>query len=158
MRSKAQVTLLPVMLLCGFVIAAIFLTNLSRAQQVTSMEASRFRVQLETHPPPNEAVIKTLLEGKKAEPLSGGKILLIEPRVNRYTTNGVLEVQMRSPECIFDTMQRTVSSTNILQVEMAGGRLYTEGRGFLQTTNGILILSNQVHTVIRPDHRKISTP
>ena len=157
MRSKARFALLPLMLLGGFA-AAVFSTALSRAQQVTSMEASSFRVQLETHPPPNESVIKTLLEGKKAEPLSGGKILLIEPRVNRYTTNGTLEVQMRSPECIFDTMQRTVSSTNLLQVEMAGGRLFTEGRGFLQTTNGVLILSNQVHTVICPNRRKISAP
>lgn len=157
MRDKVPVALRIVVLLCGFA-AGTFSFFTSRAQQVTSMEASSFRVQLETHPPPNESVIKTSLEGKKAEPLPGGKILLTEPKLNRYTTNGLLEVQMRSPECIFDTMQRTVSSTNILQVEMARGQLFTEGRGFLQTTNGVLILSNQVHTIIRPNRRKASQP
>lgn len=130
---------------------SIFSSAPLNAQQVTGMQASSFRVQLETYPPPNETQIKTSLEGSKAEPQSGGKVLLFEPNLKYFTTNGAVEVNARSSNCVFDTMSRTVSSTNILKVEMANGKFYTEGRGFfLQKTNSSILLSNEVHTIIRP--------
>ncbi|MBC8096688.1 MAG: hypothetical protein H7Y43_12835 [Akkermansiaceae bacterium] len=131
----------------------------SHAQQVTGMRASHFRVQLETYPPPFERQIKTLLEGSQAEPQPGGKVLLSQPSLKYFTTNGTVEVQARSANCLFDTMSHNVSSTNILQVEMANGKFYTEGRGFLmRRTNNSIFLSNEVHTVIRLTARKSLKP
>ncbi len=158
MRSNAQVRIFPAAALLGAVaiLTAVGGTH-CHAQQVTGMEASSFRVQLETYPPPYQTQIKTSLEGSKAEPQPGGKVLLFQPNLKFFTTNGLLEVQARSSNCVFDTMSHTVSSTNLLQVEMANGRFYTEGHGFLLQTNGAITLSNQVHTVIRPA-RKSSKP
>jgi hypothetical protein len=130
----------------------------ARAQQVTSSVGLGFNAQLETYPPPHEMQIKTSLEGEKAEPQSGGHILLTEAKLKSFATNGVLEMQAHAPQCIFDTMQRTVSSTGRLQIQMVNGRFLVEGKGFLMQTNGSLILSNQVHTVIRNFPGKFSKP
>ena len=130
---------------------------LVQAQQVRRVSGDSFKVQLETYEPPFEMQIKTSLEGQQAEPQPGGIILLTEPRLNRFGTNGTLEVQIRSPQCAFDVMKRTVSSTNLLQVELANGRLFMQGRGFTTITNGGLLLSNDVHTVIRARARKFKT-
>lgn len=131
------------------VLPAVMFALCVGAQQVGRVEASSFKVQLETYPPPHERQIKTSLQGKKADPQPGGIVIFTEPQIDRFSTNGALEVQVRSPECTFDIMRRTVFSTNVIQVEMSGGRFFAEGRGFLRTTNGTIILSNDVRTVIR---------
>lgn len=139
------------LLIVGFCVIALSFAawTKARAQQVTSNVALGFNAQLETYPPPNEMQIKSSLEGEKAEPQSGGLVLLTEAKLKTFSTNGVLEMQAHSPKCIFDTMQRTVNSTGLLQIQMLNGKFYTDGRGFLMRTNGNLTLSNQVHTVIR---------
>ena len=139
------------LLIASFCALALCLAswNRARAQQVTSNVALGFNAQLETYPPPNETQIKTSLEGEKAEPISGGQVLLTEAKLKSFSTNGVLEMQARSPKCIFDTVQHTVSSTGLLQIQMLNGKFYTDGHGFLMRTNGNLTLSNKVHTIIR---------
>jgi hypothetical protein len=140
------------------ILSAAAVTFCVQAQQVGRVEASSFKVQLETYPPPHETQIKTLLQGKKADPQPGGVVIFTEPRIDRFTTNGLLELQVRSPECTFDIMKRTVSSTNMIQVEMTGGRFFTEARGYLRMTNGTILLSNDVRTVIRTDGRTFKKP
>ncbi|HYG25258.1 MAG TPA: hypothetical protein VEH04_21010 [Verrucomicrobiae bacterium] len=127
----------------------VCIAGLARAQQVSRVSGTSFKVQLETFPAPFETQIKTSLEGKRAEPQPGGFIIFTEPQLKHFNTNGSLEIQVRAPECLLNLMQRTVSSTNTLQVELTDGRFYMEGRGFLQMTNGTLLLSNDVRTVIR---------
>jgi hypothetical protein len=134
------------------------LTATLRAQQVSRMEANAFKVQLETYPPPHETQIKTLLEGRHVDPQPGGLIVCTEPRLTRFDTNGAMELEVRSPQCVFNVMQRTISSSNVLQVEMANGRFFTQATGFLRTTNNTIILSNQVHTVIRVPMRRSTQP
>jgi hypothetical protein len=144
--------------LCVVVLSLSSWLSKARAQQVARSVGLGFNAQLETYPPPNETQIKTSLEGEKAEPQSGGHILLTEAKLKTFATNGVLEMQAHAPQCIFDTMQRTVSSTGALQIQMVNGRFLVEGKGFLMQTNGNLILSNQVHTVIRNFPGKFSKP
>lgn len=143
-------------ILCASVVAVGSLGL--RAQQVSRIEANSFKVQLETYTPPFQTQIKTLLEGQNADPKPGGIILLTSPSLSRFGTNGLLEIQVRSPECTYNVRQRTISSTNVLQVEMSDGRFFTEGKGFLWTTNETIILSNQVRTIIRTPARKLHKP
>src|SRR5688500_16060517 len=62
-------------------------------------EGMDFRVPLETHIPPHQAQVKTLLEGAKAQPLSGGRILLTRATVKTFETNGTLQMVASTPEC-----------------------------------------------------------
>lgn len=135
----------------------LFWTHSVNAQQVAGMEAQGFKVQLETYPPPHETQIKSLLEGEKAEP-QGSHILLTKAKLKSFSTNGVLDMEARAPQCVFDTVQRTVSSTGLLQIQTANDRFLIEGHGFLMQTNGNLTLSNRVHTVILNFPGKPSKP
>ena len=148
MRSKLAIAL------CAVLVAAVALPlcfgkSEAQSSSLANFKGIGFKVQIENYPPPHERQIKTSLEGEQAEPQPGGFVLLTEARLKSFTTNGVLEMQAHAPKCTFDTMQRTVSSTGLLHVQMANDRFSTVGQGFLLQTNGNLILSNQVHTVIR---------
>jgi hypothetical protein len=118
--------------------------------QIAGMEATDFKVQLESYPPPNESQPKTLLEGAKAQPRPGGHILLTAAKVKSFSTNGSLEMVAEAPQSVFDSTQRTLSSTGPLQVLTSDAKFVLRGEGFLlRQTNGVLIISNRVHTVIR---------
>src|SRR5688572_18756673 len=68
----------------------------------TGVEGRDFRVPLESHAPPHQGQVKTLLQGAKAQPLSGGRILLTAATLKTFGTNGALQMTASTPECIFD--------------------------------------------------------
>lgn len=129
----------------------------ANAQMTNDMRATafRFKVQLENYPPPNEAQIKTLLEGAKAEPQGSGLILMTEAWLKTFSTNGILEFQVHSPRCLLDVVQRTVNSTGLLEIIQTGENGFSvQAQGFLLQTNSTLLLSNRVQTVIRSTRGK----
>jgi hypothetical protein len=131
----------------------------AHGDQVGRAELTDFRAPLENYPPPNATQAKTLLEGAKAEPQPGGWFLLTGVKLKTFSTNGTLELLAESPQCFFDSVQRTVSSAGPLQVRKVDGTFYLEGVGFLlQPTNSNLTISNRVHTVIRNLPGKSSIP
>jgi hypothetical protein len=141
------------------VLATALLASAALGQQVEKAELMDFQAPLENYPPPNAAQAKTLLEGAKAEPQPGGWFLLTGVKLKTFSTNGTLELLAESPQCLFDSVRRTVSSTGPLQVKKADGTFYLEGEGFLlQPTNFNLIISNRVHTVIRNAPGRSSKP
>ena len=118
-------------------------------QETTGPEMTDFRAQLENHSPPNEAQVKTLLEGAKAQPRSG-RYWITDARLSTFGTNGTLDMLAEAPQCIYDSATKTVSSTGPLQIQSADRRFLIEGEGFLlQQTNSNLIISSRVHTVVR---------
>jgi hypothetical protein len=120
-----------------------------RADETNGMEALDFKVQLENFPPPNETQVKTLLEGARARPLPEGMILLTDAKLRTYNTNGALEMLAQAPQCIFDSVQHTVSSTGYLYIQTINGKFSLEGEGFLLQTNSDLIVSNLVRTAVQ---------
>ena len=133
---------------CAIMLA--LLAGIARGQQTSGAKGEIVKVQLEAHDPPHEAQVKTLLEGAKADMLPGGRLFLFtEARLSSFSTNGTLEMRAETPRCIFDSVRKTVSSDQRLQVWTADG-MFTEGEGFfLQLTNSNLIISNRVRTTIR---------
>lgn len=140
--------------LCALFIFVAAKKSIFAQESSGQMEALNFKVQMENYPPPNEAQTKTLLEGEKAQPLGNGLILLIAAKISTFATNGALETVAQTPRCIFDSAQRIVSSTGTMSIQSADGRFFLEGVGFLLQTNGNLILSNDVHTIIRMPSEK----
>ena len=130
----------------------------SGRQELPDVELSAYRVQLENHLPPNEGQVKLLLEGDDAQPIGRGLILLVNSRVASFNTNGVLEMEARSPRCILDVVHRTVSSTGVLEIHTGDGASSVRGEGFLLSTNSTLTFSNRMTTVIRNIRMKTSRP
>ena len=132
------------------VFGLVLLTDVARGQRAGQAELMDFKAPLENYPPPNESQAKTLLEGAKAEPQSGGWFLLTGVKLTTYNTNGAPQMVAESPHCFFDSVRRIVSSPGPLQVKTADGSFFLEGEGFsLRQTNMNLIISNQVHMIIR---------
>lgn len=119
------------------------------AQRV--LEAKGFQ-SADNFGPPNETQIKSLLKGERARPLENGKVQVFQAELSTFNTNGQPELFIRAPECLYDQPNQEVSSPGPLHVQTADGRFSIEGEGFLwQQTNSVLLISNQVHTVVKPE-------
>jgi hypothetical protein len=150
MRSESIIKWAALAFGCGLVAILTRVNSVARAQPTGRAELMDFRAPLENYPPPYENQAKTLLEGAKAEPQTGGWFLLTGVKLQTFSTNGTLQLLAEAPHCFFDSVHRVVRSAGPLQVKTADGNFQLEGDGFLlQQTNLNLIISNRVHTIIR---------
>ena len=72
-------------------------------------------------------------------------------RLQHHEPDGTTNLVARAPECFFDTETHMAWSTGRLEIVGMGGALTIQGnQGFhANMTNSILIISNQVRTVIQ---------
>ena len=118
-----------------------------------------FRAPLEYFDAPHELQVKSFLEGAEAEPRSDGMVLLRGAKLQTFHEDGTKEMVVRTPQCVFDSKQQTVSSAGPLQVQTSDDKLVLEGEGFLwKQTNSDLIISNRVHTSISGTKTNSFTP
>src|SRR5664280_360038 len=105
----------------------------------------------EYHPAPNETQMKSLLEGAGAQPQPDGRLLVTKAKYQTFATNNEVELDVEAPQCFYDQAGKTISSSGPLSMHIANGRFSIEGEGFLyQQTNLTLLVSNRVHTILRP--------
>jgi hypothetical protein len=136
-----------ILILSAFM-AFVFFAVAIRAQQSTASHASDFS-SVEYFEPPNQTLMKSRLSGAEAQPLAGGLLAIKQLRLEMFDTNGLLQVVVKAPECVYDTQSGLANSAGHLRVESADGKSHVEGDGFLwRQTNSFLTISNNVHTVI----------
>ncbi len=109
--------------------------------------------------PPNQSQMKSLVQGKEAEPLDAERYLIHQLNLTTFRLNGERDMLVRAPECVYDTARRVASSPGHLEAQTADGAFFIEGEGFLwQQDSSVLIISNHVHTIIQNLPIKPSTP
>src|SRR5580765_992362 len=115
--------------------------------QPQPIEGTNFKVA-ELFDPPNEKQIKDLIEGARARH-QGSQTVVYDARVQRFSTNGAVEIIIEAPECFYDDKAKAVNSAGPVQFRTADGRFFLSGVGFLwRQTNSTLYISNQVRTVV----------
>ena len=120
----------------------------TRPPQDTVSHASDFS-SVEYFDPPDEKQMKSRISGAEAQPLAGGLLAIKQLKLEMFDTNGLLQVVVKAPECVYDTQSGLANSSGHLWVESADGKSHVEGDGFLwRQTNSFLTISNNVHTVI----------
>src|SRR5262249_47196715 len=120
---------------------------LTRAQPI---EGSNFKVA-EIFDAPNEKQIKDLIEGVRWRH-QGSQTVVYDAKVQRFRTNGAVELIIEAPECFYDEKQKEVNSAGPVQFRTGDGRFNLSGVGFLWLqTNSTLYISNQVRTVVFPE-------
>ena len=93
--------------------------------------------------------MKSRLSGAEAQPLAGGLLAIKQLKLEMFNTNGVLEMVVKAPDCVYDTQSGTASSAGHLRVESADGKSHVEGDGFLwRQASQLLTISNNVQSVI----------
>jgi hypothetical protein len=119
-----------------------------RAQQGTAGHASDFS-SVEYFEPPHQTLMKSRLSGAEAQPQAGGLLVIKQLKLEMFDTNGTVEMVVKAPDCVYDTMHGVASSPGHLRLETGDGKSHVEGDGFLwRQTNSFLAISNNVHTVI----------
>lgn len=119
------------------------------AQTLGLGTVSNFTVP-EYYGPPHQNQLKSLIKGAESEPLPDGRYRIHQLQAETYSTNGVREVVLRAPECLYDPVARAASAAGPIRAETDDGRLLVEGEGFLwRPSERMLIISNRVHSIYR---------
>lgn len=139
---NSAVLILSVCVALGFFAAAV------RAQQNMAGRANNFST-VEYYEPPHQRQMKFRLSGAEARPLSGGLLVIKDLKLEYFETNGVTEVVIKAPHCVYNTQSGTANSSGHLWLETGDGKSHVEGDGFLwRQTNSLLTISNNVRTVL----------
>jgi lipopolysaccharide export system protein LptA len=120
-----------------------------RAQPAQIGVGSNFNLT-DYYPFPNQRQMKFKLTGTEARPLPGEKVLLKNMKLQSFRPNGVREIVIEAPECLYDRPTRQAGSPGPLQVQSGDGRFQIAGDGFAwrQDTKS-LIISNQIRSTIQ---------
>ena len=141
-KLNRAVLILSVLMAFGFFAVAI------HAQQTMAGHASDFS-SVEYFEPPHQTLMKSRLSGAEAQPLAGGLLAIKQLKLEMFNTNGVLEMVVKAPDCVYDTLHGTASSPGHLRLETGDGKSHVDGNGFLwRQASQLLTISNGVHTVI----------
>jgi lipopolysaccharide export system protein LptA len=100
--------------------------------------------------------LKSLVIGEEATPQVAGSaltsVLIKGLRLINVREDGVTNLVAEAKRCKYSDADRCVTSDDDLQIKSGDGKLFIEGRGFLwRQTNQSLVISNQVHTLIRQE-------
>jgi hypothetical protein len=138
-RLNNAILILSVFLASGF--------GAVRAQQSTPGHANDFS-SVEYYEPPHETLMKTRLSGAEAQPQTGGLLLIQQLKLETFDSNGVPEMIVKAPRCVYDTLHGVASSPGHLRLETADGSSHVEGDGFLWLqASQTLYISNNVKSM-----------
>ena len=102
------------------------------------------------YPEPNHTNLMARIKAEKVNPHEGGRLLLSIVHLQVFQLDGTAAFSVQAPECVYDFIARTASSTGKLHLASGDGRLSVEGEGFQWRQRGMTLnISNRVHTVLR---------
>lgn len=117
----------------------------------TSNHEANF-TSVEYYPAPNESQLKTRLSGADVQPLEGGALDIKQLKLEWFTTNGLPQVIVKAPECVYDPNKGEAHSPGKLFVQNGDGKIRIEGDGFLwRQSDSSLTISNNVRTTAETD-------
>ena len=110
--------------------------------------------------PPYEQQVEVRLSGTEMSPLPGVALYDVKKlKIEEYGKDGKLQAVAQTPDCVYAPLDGVASSPGHLDLSLDGGKIHLQGEGFLwQRNDQLLIVSNQVHTVIKMGTWKLTTP
>ena len=130
----------------GIAFLAIVLTAHAQTNMQNVGVAKGFRVDgdyfSEGHP-------KSRIEGAEGRPIGKNFWKLTQLKLTTFQSNGVPEMIVLAPDCLFDGDSSIASSPGPLIVQTADGQFNLQGTGFQWSQNdSMLYISNDVHSVL----------
>jgi hypothetical protein len=130
------------------------------AQQIPPGHSTAFSTDM-YYQHPHEQQVQTRLSGAEATPRPGGLLDVKDLKMQLFNTNGTLRLVARAPQCTYAMLDGTADSAGHLQMQSGDGKYFVEGDGFLIVYHGStvsLMLSNQVHTVVKTGFMRLTGP
>jgi len=107
--------------------------------------------------PPFDQQVKMRLTGAEMVQLTNALFDVKQLTVRQFNTAGKLEALVEAPQCIYAPLDNVASSAGPLDVKLDGDRIHIQGVGFLwRQKEQSLVISNQVHTVIKMGNWKLT--
>ncbi len=126
---------------------AVILLTLSAHAQI-QLGGLKWQDTYDKRAPDDTNRVKTLITSAQAEVVGAGLHRGKGMQIENYTEDGKTNIIARATDCLLNYKDRTVTSTNRLELQTGNG-LVIEGYGYLcQLTNFTLYLSNRVRTRI----------
>lgn len=104
----------------------------------------------------------SIMLGKTATPVDGGRYLVTDMRVENYSfgpTGRTMEFVIEAPECLVDPARKVASSAGRIVVSRTDGSFLTTGIGFeFRQIESTLNISNQVSTQLVRERLNTLTP
>jgi lipopolysaccharide export system protein LptA len=98
--------------------------------------------------------LKAILYGENAKQITRSEVLITKFTMKTFRNGDTnqLEVVAEAPECLANLNASVASSAGPIKAYTAATNLYIEGVGFFcQQSNALLVISNNVETIIRKD-------
>src|SRR5215831_6718533 len=90
--------------------AALFVYSLSSAPLSSQpIEGSNFKAAPDFFDPPNEKQMRSLIQGVRWRH-EGSQTAVYDVKVQRFQTNGAVELIIEAPECFYDDTKKAVDS------------------------------------------------
>lgn len=104
----------------------------------------------------------SIMLGKTATPVEGGRYLVTDMRVENYSfgpTGRTMEFVIEAPQCLVDPARKVASSAGRIVVSRTDGSFLTTGIGFeFRQLDSTLNISNQVSTQLIRERLDALTP
>lgn len=104
----------------------------------------------------------SIMLGKTATPVEGGKYLVTDMRVENFSfgpTGRTMEFVIEAPQCLVDPARKVASSAGRIVVSRTDGSFLTTGIGFeFRQVDSTLNISNQVSTQLIRERLEALTP
>jgi len=104
----------------------------------------------------------SIMLGKTATPVEGGRYLVTDMRVENYSfgpTGRTMEFVIEAPQCLVDPARKVASSPGRIVVSRTDGSFLTTGIGFeFRQLDSTLNISNQVSTQLIRERLDALTP
>lgn len=104
----------------------------------------------------------SIMLGRTATPVEGGKYLVTDMRVENYSfgpAGRTMEFVIEAPECLVDPARKVASSAGRIVVSRTDGSFLTTGIGFeFRQVDSTLNISNQVSTQLIRERLESLTP
>ena len=115
--------------------AMLFAAFTGLGQQASFGKGRNFKVSPEFYPAPNAQQMKSLLQGAEAEPQAGNKVLIRQAKLQTFKVTGEQELMVETPECVYDSVSRQISSGGAPQSPNRRWPLFARGSGLALATN-----------------------
>lgn len=126
--------------------------------QFSNVKATAFTLN-QYYEPPDDRQMEMKMTGASTSPLPDGVQDIRDLRIEYYNKTNVLKQIVIAPQCNYSMFDGIASSAGHLEIRTGDGGMVTTGDGFWwRMDDNLLIISNNVHTVIKAGAMKSNIP
>lgn len=110
---------------------------------------------------PKDGTLKAIFSGKNARQVTGSQVFITDFAMKTFRNGNTNQIELiaEAPECLLDRSSAVASSAGPVKAYTANTNFYIQGVGFFcQQSNGFLVISNEVQTILHKEALETNSP